>query len=1457
MLRQSSQFFIRFCFVIFCAALSLAPAVNGEALPYRSYTAPEGTHYFALGLQASAQPAGQPVEVLFLVDTSAGQGGQARLDTLEAIVSAINHLPEGAKIQILAMDVETEPLTAQFAIKGSPEIESALKTLYRRVPLGATDFGKGLETVRKTFESGSKDARRAVLYLGGGRSMAKTISADVFEKEADAFAEQKISFTACAIGLRTNFGFISAFANRTGGNLIDTSPTELKVQAVDKKRVSIDVEKTVDWQKIGQQIADFATATVVWIDPASVKFPKDWTVYPVHMQPIRSDRATILVGVTESETLPAFDLALTGTTAEGQVALTMPLAPETAQDSNNYLRAVVETAARDGGAVMPIVGWNSLLQIQEMFIVNVEEQISKADVAMVTGNPHQAMTILSDVLHVEPGNKIAQNMFHAAQEQTNILPNVIAQNDESVGGGGNTGGTLPAPSAFVDAMMQERSVGLQKIQKEVEVAIVNAEKQARTSDPNFEGAIQSLKLTQQMVRNNTALAPASREALLDRLGNSLKWIEHDQYVSEYRDAQKSMDIATQRARREAIHTAQTNREKEVQIFDRFRALMETGEYKAATVVADAAVDLLPDHTAPHFARRMAQMMGYITEYEELRHKRHIGFLETFMDAERSFIPIPTEPPFTYIDRDRWKLLSDYRKEKYSSIALSDPDESVKTIKSILESRDIRLNIDETTTFSDLFRMIKDELRRLKLPDINIDMDRKALQDAGEYRSDSIVAPEGFDHPRMRLRSVLSRLLSPHDLTYIIRDETLLITTVEESRKRANQIIKMYPVGDIMLLEQSMMGGGMGGGMGGYGGGMGGMSGGMGGMGGMSGGMGGGMRGGMGGMSGGMGGMSGGMGGMSGGYGGGMGGRSGGMGGRSGGYGGYSVPDEITRSAVSETTKLFQDAKAAENCNDFWTNYFEQKEVNTDIIKDVVRRLTKEMQTNRECADQIVALVEAALLSGNAQPWMYEALTLALHLKGAPKAQVLRAALSAADFCDNPIDLLNVAFVMRSALDLKQYAFPLYRQALENLPPKRDLYAATLRLAEELFGEYDDEESLRWIALAVISQEWDGALGDKLCQDAHDLLTMLSKRMIKQNRNEEARQIAKEIQEAKLRDCVVTIEWTGDAGIDLMVREPSKSLCWFGNPRSTSGGLLKRTPVMASAKTGNPSAVKKISYVCPRGFNGWYSLILNKSWGSLSNDLVKVTVEANVVPGENKVEGVVARMHPEGIVIDFELGSGRRTESASEAELAAADLQMTVVQRTVDRNSALWRLQDDGVLGQTTDANTSTATASPASGAGTAAVGSPVTAANSAATANAATNAAAAQTGGATANAATVPVVATPALTDYFYGAFGSRYIGYEPVVELLPIGTSFAMYSGTTAVSPDRRYVLMSFQNLYFTALRSVSEYNSISGSTSTSSTTSTTGTGTNNTSTNRNNTTGNTNTNRNNTNTNSNTSAY
>jgi hypothetical protein len=139
--------------------------------------------------------------------------------------------------------------------------------------------------------------------------------------------------------------------------------------------------------------------------------------------------------------------------------------------------------------------------------------------------------------------------------------------------------------------------------------------------------------------------------------------------------------------------------------------------------------------------------------------------------------------------------------------------------------------------------------------IEIQLDKKALSDAG-IGSD---VPITRSFKGITLRSALKLLLGELDLTYVLKNEVLMITSRTEAENMLSQ--RVYPVADLVTPispARNMagpMGGGMGGGM--LGGGMGGMGSGMG-MGGMGMGMGG-MGMGMGGMGGGMGGMGGGMG----------------------------------------------------------------------------------------------------------------------------------------------------------------------------------------------------------------------------------------------------------------------------------------------------------------------------------------------------------------------------------------------------------------------------------------------------------------------------------------------------------------------------------------------------------------------------------------------------------------------
>ena len=226
-------------------------------------------------------------------------------------------------------------------------------------------------------------------------------------------------------------------------------------------------------------------------------------------------------------------------------------------------------------------------------------------------------------------------------------------------------------------------------------------------------------------------------------------------------------------------------------------------------------------------------MGYNQESMELREARQKGFVNTLATVERAHIPFPDEPPIVYPAAEVWKELTQRRKERYSSVDLAKPGPQERKIAEELK-KPTQLEFIETP--------LQDVIDYLKnYHGIEIQLDKKALDQANVGTDTPITK----NLKGISLRSALRLMLKELDLTYVIQDEVLLITTPENADSRL--ITKVYPVADLVLPVSSMMSG-MGGGMGG-----------MGMMGGMGGGMMGGMGGGMGGMGGGMGGMGGGMG----------------------------------------------------------------------------------------------------------------------------------------------------------------------------------------------------------------------------------------------------------------------------------------------------------------------------------------------------------------------------------------------------------------------------------------------------------------------------------------------------------------------------------------------------------------------------------------------------------------------
>ena len=127
----------------------------------------------------------------------------------------------------------------------------------------------------------------------------------------------------------------------------------------------------------------------------------------------------------------------------------------------------------------------------------------------------------------------------------------------------------------------------------------------------------------------------------------------------------------------------------------------------------------------------------------------------------------------------------------------------------------------------------------------------------------------------------------------------------------------------------------------------------------------------------------------------------------------------------------------------WDEYFATNEPQPAAVRDAVRRLMNEQKF-----DHVIALIGAALRHRQAQPWMYEALALAMDAAGRPKAEIERAVMSAVDFVDNTADLMYIGAYL-AQIGLNERALQVYRQAAAIDPLRPEPYMLGLRAASAL------------------------------------------------------------------------------------------------------------------------------------------------------------------------------------------------------------------------------------------------------------------------------------------------------------------------------------------------------------------------------------------------------------------------
>jgi hypothetical protein len=1341
-----------------CARGAEAPAAAALETRLDTYATPDGTGYFALRLVpnvALAQPAARDVVVLF--DTSASQTGVIRDKALDVLQALLSGLGRGDRVSLMAVDLEAVALTPGMVAPDSQELKQALAKLRARAPLGATDMPMALSAGAAGF--GKQPAAKSLIYVGDAVSAANFLALDEYRELVEQLREQRIALSSYGIGLRVDSELLASLANQTGGML------------------AIDSE-SIDARQFGNFLAAAVHGAVAW--PVAATWPEQFSeVYPQAIPPLRSDRDTIVIGkgLVSGEQKIAVNVEIDGR----RQSLSWTVAAGEPNADFSFLAPLVDAAKADDGLRLATVGTAGLNEVRRMQSRTTETLAKLGGQAIATGNLQSAERLANEALRRDPndptalavkkqltklradgtGDAHAQSFEVRRFQSEQAAPPpprpepptaaAVPEPAERPAPGLNIEPLDDAPGRFLESVEQQRRLITAQVRAEVE----NDLREARAlmeSDPA--SVQQSLKLLLERVDRVPELPAETRASLRGKLEAGLREANRRAATKDIIDVEVAKERAAAMDRLRIAEGLVRDQEKLKQLMDRFDSLMDEGRYTAADYIGTVEVpQVAPDTPIAASAGLVAHATGAYVLAMELRAARWKAVVDTLAAVETSHIPFPDDQPVVYPDAAVWEELTERRK-RYTNVDLATVGPA--------EAR-IREQLAEPTTMDFIETPLEQVVDYLKdLHGIEIQLDTKALEEAGV----------GSDVPVTRtlkgisLRSGLRLMLGAMDLTYVIKDEVLLITTTEVADQEL--VTKAYPVADLVIPIQS--GGGMGGGM------MGGMGGGM--MGGMGGGMGGGMMGGMGGGMGGMGGMGGGMGGM------------GGMGG-----GMFNVPDPgaarpFQAFAVEDDLKLTPKSPvtagaskprsvappkpaaaapakpaAAAPANKpaqkvvpielaipagadpeaIWHDYFAK---HPDVAPERVRETARQLMHARQFAGTI-AMIHAALRGGVPQPWMYEVMGLAMQMNGSSKAEVERALMSAIDFADSVEDFMYVGQYM-ARIGLEARALRIFRQvaALEPLRPEPYLYGL------ELAQRTRDLEGLRWSSLGILKQAWPK---DKqaMVQTAQRTAGAVVEQLKNEGRDAEAAEFQAQLDEAKRRDCVVKITWTGDADVDISVEEPSGTVCSFRTPRTTGGGVM----LGDSASRDGESAAEGISetYVCPEAFNGTYRVRVRRVWGKVTAGKVTVDLYAHYgSPNEKHMRHQIPLGEQDQLVV-FDMIDGRRREALEEHQLANAAAEQANV------NQAILAQQLGGLA------------ASSGSGAG-------LTATQQQAFVS-----------------GVIPVV-------------GNGGVGYQPVITVLPSGTQLVV-SGV--VSADRRYVRISPFPL-FSGIGSVTTFNIQSGVTET-----------------------------------------
>ncbi|MEZ6067354.1 MAG: hypothetical protein R3B90_16995 [Planctomycetaceae bacterium] len=200
------------------------------------------------------------------------------------------------------------------------------------------------------------------------------------------------------------------------------------------------------------------------------------------------------------------------------------------------------------------------------------------------------------------------------------------------------------------------------------------------------------------------------------------------------------------------------------------------------------------------------------------------------------------------------------------------------------------------------------------------------------------------------------------------------------------------------------------------------------------------------------------------------------------------------------------------------------------------------------------------------------------------------------------------------------------------PDQPEPYILGMRLARKL-QRFD---AVNWAAAGVLRTCWSEDY-KSMHREAENVAAEAIATLKKQQRNELAQTIEQSMAEARRCDLAVRLVWTGEGDLDLMIEEPSGSVCSFENRSTAAGGLLLHDGYGPDAENCYEE------YVCPLAISGDYRIRVKHSFGKIVGQRARLTVIRHQGTAEEVVETSTVTIGAEEATLRVNLADGRRQQ----------------------------------------------------------------------------------------------------------------------------------------------------------------------------------------------------------------------